>query len=153
MIGIGISGTAVGLSEISGQRCHAVGVSLLSLGVHPRSGIGCGGIGAVAGSPCHWVERIFLERSVSRFNAIDRELIGRGVGVLFDPLALFARTLVLGLAAQPELGLAAGYRPLCSRPRTAISSSNWRVETQKALEFRVFAGLGKGVDGRCGILQ
>ena len=49
---------------------------------------------AVAGSPCRRVEGIFAQRSTRSVNAIHSELIGRGVGILFDPLARLASPLV-----------------------------------------------------------
>ena len=40
------------------------------------------------------IEGVSPQRGVGRVNAIDRELIGRGVGILFDLLARLARPLV-----------------------------------------------------------
>jgi hypothetical protein len=56
MIGVGIAAACNLLDEMAPDRCHAVGVSLLGLGVHPRPCVGCGRIGAVAGNPCRRVE-------------------------------------------------------------------------------------------------
>jgi hypothetical protein len=44
-------------------------------------------------SLCRRVEGTFAQRGIGRVDAIDRKLIGRGVGILFDPLAPLAGSL------------------------------------------------------------
>jgi hypothetical protein len=89
MIGVGISRTAIGLSEISASA-------------------------AIFSS----------QHGIGRVNAIDCELIGREVGILFDPLALVASILedFVFCSFETELRIPssiAGYVPAAHRHQLA----------------------------------